>query len=381
MLRHNLCALLLLALGVHLQGALISKKSKDLHVLSHSPVRAGSSVDFSKENSTPCMLNEHGQEAWPCHIEYNSRAFVRKWLPSNASVLEIGARYGSVSCVIAGMQHQSGKVVAVEADPTVWDALDKNLKRYACNVNVLKGVVGTTPVVSQVLGNGGYGSRTVPASIDASPTQQVVPAYPLAQVEETFKMHFDTLIVDCEGCLTTLLRENPELVVQVNMIIAEAHSDLPGDTEEQSVAKLESKFGFKVVDQLSRQRVLIRVQEGTAGSSGTHQQHAAKNNFTAAQEVFLQRSAVHFRHYEPQNVENMEMVLGIPKIVWVILADVVAITVFLTCIPIMMHVSKTADDGEEEDTTGFCAGLCCDCCCNDADDEQEDQQPLKKLTL
>lgn len=354
MVRQNLSALLLLALWVRLQGALVSTKSKDF-------MPTNSLVDFSKESSTPCVLNEHGQEAWPCHIEYNSRASVRKWLPSNATVLEIGARYGSVSCVIASMQHQSGQVVSVEADPTVWEALDKNLKTYACNVNVLKGVVGTTPVISKVLGNGGYGSRTAPASEAAKSGQQVVPAYPLEQVEETFKMQFDTLIVDCEGCLPTLLRENPKLVRQVKMIMAEAHSDVPGDAEEQSVAELQSKFGFQLVEQLSRQRVLIRKQE--AGDAATN---ATVPAGPVSHEVFLQRAAVHHsRYYEPQNVENMDMILGVPKIVWVILADVIAIAAFMSCIPLMMHVSKGVDDGEEEDLSGLCA-----CCCDEADDEQ-----------
>lgn len=214
-------------------------------------------VDFSKESSTPCVLNEHGQPAEPCHIEYNSRDMIRRWLPPGATVLEVGARYGSVSCVIATMQHQSGKVVAVEADPTVWNALDNNLKTYGCNVNVVKGVVGTTPVATQVLGYGGYGSRTIPAHQNATNTQ-AVPAYPLAQIEKTFNMHFDTLVADCEGCFTSLIHDNPQLLNQVTMIIVEAHADRPEDSEEQTVAAVQS-LGFQVVAQVSRQRVMKRV--------------------------------------------------------------------------------------------------------------------------
>jgi len=218
-------------------------------------------VDFSKEETSPCVLNELGQPAWPCHIESNSRDFVRKWLPADATVLEVGARYGSVSCVIATMQHQSGKVVSVESDPAVWDALDKNLKTYGCNVKVLKGVVGTTPVTIDALtaSNGGYGTRTQAAGATNVTQGKAVPAYPLAQIEQTFGMHFDTLVVDCEGCFPTLLRENPTLLQQINLIIVEAHADRPTDSEEQSVAELQSAHGFQVVAQLARQRVLKRV--------------------------------------------------------------------------------------------------------------------------
>lgn len=218
-------------------------------------------VDFSREETTPCVLNQFGQPAWPCHIETNSRDFVRKWLPVDATVLEVGARYGSVSCVIATMQHQSGKVVAVESDSAVWAALDKNLQTYGCNVKVLKGVVGTTPVTidSITASNGGYGTRTQAAGATNVTQGKAVQAYPLAQVENTFGMHFDTLVVDCEGCFPTLLRENPALLKQVKLIIVEAHVDRPTDSEERSIAELQSMYGFKVVDQVARQRVLKRV--------------------------------------------------------------------------------------------------------------------------
>jgi len=209
-------------------------------------------VDFSKESSTPCVLNERGMDSY-CHIETNSRDMVRKWLPSHATVLEVGARYGSVSCVIAAMQKQSGKVVSVEPDFKIWDTLDNNLKKYACQVNVLKGVVGTTAVEVEEIGYSGFGTQSHAAGSKVTAT--TAPAHSLTQVEKDFNMHFDTLIVDCEGCFTTLLRENPKLPQQMGMIIVETHADT---SEEQSVAEL-LKSGFEVVAQEGRQRVLKRV--------------------------------------------------------------------------------------------------------------------------
>ena len=35
-------------------------------------------------------------------------------------VLEIGARYGTVSCAVALAQNNSGRLITVEADPDVW---------------------------------------------------------------------------------------------------------------------------------------------------------------------------------------------------------------------------------------------------------------------
>lgn len=73
------------------------------------------------------------------------------------------------------------------------------------------------------------------------------------------------------------------------------------------------------------------------------------------QQAFLQRTAAHshrahatgkggHRHHghrtEPQNVEDMETIWGVPKIVWVILADVLAMAGFLACIPFVMYLAK-----------------------------------------
>jgi len=218
-------------------------------------------VDFSKEDSSPCVLNELGAPAEPCACEGNSRDMVRTWLPANATVLEVGARYGSVSCVIAAMQQQSGKAVSVEPDFKVWDALDKNLKTYGCQVNVLKGVVGTTPVAIEELGTSGFGTRTQGAGSKVGTSSRTVPAHSLAQLETDFNMHFDTLVVDCEGWFPTLLRENPKILEKMVLIIVEAHTDRPEDSEEQAVADLQSKSGFEVVAQQGRQRVLKRVRQ------------------------------------------------------------------------------------------------------------------------
>merc|ERR1719498_1328939 len=63
--------------------------------------------------------------------------------------------------------------------------------------------------------------------------------------------------------------------------------------------------------------------------------------------LFLQRSASHVhQNEEPRKVEDMELMMGVPKIVWVILADVLAVAAFLACIPFMMFLSKQSkDDG------------------------------------
>lgn len=198
-----------------------------------------------------CMLNEFDEPAQPCDIETNSVRTVRKWIPSNSSVLEIGARYGKVSCAIAEVQNQSGLVVSVEPDHVVLRALEGNIARHNCEVRVLNGVIGTTSVQVIHDGPGGYGTRTLPAGDQI--VQSTARAWPLDQVQKFYGVTFDTTVIDCEGCLPTLLAENPGLVLQVNLFIIEVHND----EEDTAVQKMQT-LGFQLVEQVSRQHVLRR---------------------------------------------------------------------------------------------------------------------------
>lgn len=72
--------------------------------------------------------------------------------------------------------------------------------------------------------------------------------------------------------------------------------------------------------------------------------------------VLLQRTGVHLRrrgpvektYNEPQNVEDVDHIYGVPKIVWVILADVLAMAVFLGCIGIALKCTRS-DKASERD--------------------------------
>lgn len=211
----------------------------------------------------PCsFVNEHDVSA-RCDIEKNSGAMVQKWIQPTSVVLEVGARYGTVSCAIAERQLQSGKLVAVEPDGTVWKALEKNRVSHHCNFGVLQGVVGTTSVqiIRVHAGNQGYGTIAVPVG-QAPPTPapgqshspgNVAQAYTLDLVQKNFGMKFDTLVADCEGCLPTLLAESPGLAPQLKLILAEVHNP----SEEHIIQQFQA-YGFQLVDQFSRQRVLYR---------------------------------------------------------------------------------------------------------------------------
>lgn len=62
-------------------------------------------------------------------------------------------------------------------------------------------------------------------------------------------------------------------------------------------------------------------------------------------------------YQSPENVEKQDLIWGVPKLVWVILLDVLCMVIFMACIPTVMYVAKQKRpelDGAE---------ACCPCCC------------------
>ena len=71
---------------------------------------------FYDENNN--ILNHEWTEREEQHI-------VEKLIKEDCIVLELGARYGTVSCRINWKLKDSKNQVSVEPDPLVWDALEK----------------------------------------------------------------------------------------------------------------------------------------------------------------------------------------------------------------------------------------------------------------
>jgi len=72
------------------------------------------------------------------HIEKTEQDLAKQYILENDIVLELGARYGSVSCVINSKLNNKKNQVVVEPDDRVWDALEKNKVNNNCEFNIVK---------------------------------------------------------------------------------------------------------------------------------------------------------------------------------------------------------------------------------------------------
>lgn len=76
------------------------------------------------------------------NIEKREQELVKENIKEDDIVLELGARYGSVSCIINSKLSNKNNQVSVEPDERVWNALEKNKKINNCGFNIVKGFIG-----------------------------------------------------------------------------------------------------------------------------------------------------------------------------------------------------------------------------------------------
>ena len=103
---------------------------------------------FEEDN---CDFKVEQGRKFDCKMEQLSRFVFTLWLRPGAKVLEVGARYGHASCQLAKVlglngthgDAQGAKQVSVDADPLVWDILEKNLADHECDVQVVRGTIGS----------------------------------------------------------------------------------------------------------------------------------------------------------------------------------------------------------------------------------------------
>ena len=173
-----------------------------------------------------------------CAVEWDEWQIVRAMVRPNSTVLELGGRFGTTSCVLSEAVGADGVVVAVEPDASAQKLLLRNLVSHRCaNVHVVRGVVSMRPMLlGPHSGYGGVGTRTQTVSPSAvSSTRGLLPSVRLRWLEQSIGRRVDTLLIDCEGCIGSVLGEDAlgeALLRQLDLILIE--EDGIGDVPYES---------------------------------------------------------------------------------------------------------------------------------------------------
>ena len=179
------------------------------------------------------------------HLEYerDEQLLVSQYIKDTDTVLELGARYGSVSCIINKILKNKRNQVSVEPDNTVWKALERNKKENKCEFEIYKGIISSNKYDLKL---NGYGS-TVDISntinnMETITTQNIS----LQELQSNTGLKFNVLVADCEGFLETFLKENSELYEQLDTILFEC--DRPDVCNYDNIKAALVEHNFKLIE-------------------------------------------------------------------------------------------------------------------------------------
>ena len=165
----------------------------------------GESMKFYDENNTLIDNNV---------IEKCEQDLAKQYILEDDVVLELGARYGSVSCAINKKLKNKLNQISVEPDKSVWNALEFNKIKNNCNFHIVKGFISNKKLDLEL---SGYAATFV----ENEKTQ--IKSYSLEEIKKQVNISkFSALVADCEGFLEIFFDENPELYDELRIIIFEA---------------------------------------------------------------------------------------------------------------------------------------------------------------
>ena len=145
--------------------------------------------------------------------ELPEQKMVVRYLTGNEKVLEIGGNIGRNSLVIASILKDSSNLVTLESDVGIVKQLTENR-----HLNNLKFHIENSALSNRKLIQVGW--DTIPSDT-LKEGYKWVNTITLDNLKSKYKIDFDTLVLDCEGAFYYILKDTPEILNNINLIIME----------------------------------------------------------------------------------------------------------------------------------------------------------------
>ena len=193
-------------------------------------------VDNFEKPPSIVLFDENGNLVNTTESEYPEQCLAYTYVDPESTVLELGARYGSVSCIINKKLTNKYQQVSVEPDSTVWTALEENILRNDCLIKLHNGFISKK---SRDLLPYGYAATSYVTD------NTTIPSVSVEDIEDICNVKFDTLVADCEGFLEEFFDEHPHLYDQLHTVIFEA--DYPNKCNYEKIRNTLKEHGFQEV--------------------------------------------------------------------------------------------------------------------------------------
>ena len=140
-----------------------------------------------------------------------------RYLTSDRKVLEIGANLGRNSMVISKIL-DSNNFVTLETNDIIAEKLIENRDLNKLNFHVENSALSKKKLMQRK--NSTLGSATIESNVLKFGCEWVK-TITLEELKQKYKIEFDTLIFDCEGAFYFILKDMPEILDNITLIIME----------------------------------------------------------------------------------------------------------------------------------------------------------------
>lgn len=183
------------------------------------------------------LINEKNEIIDPYNHEQFEQYLCCRWIQPHYKILELGARYGIVSCTINSLLKNKKDHVVIEPDLSVINALKKNKNTMKSQFQICNSPISNTPLFFIKNNLGSYTTRdVVKQSLKLNYSTQFhnltskIVGTPISSItyqefQKKYPIDFDVLVVDCEGCLESFFKENSFILDQVKLIIFEKDNE------------------------------------------------------------------------------------------------------------------------------------------------------------
>lgn len=169
--------------------------------------------------------------------EYPEQLMAMKFIRENDTVLEIGGNIGRNSCIIANILNDEKRLVVLESCEKYANQLKENRDENYFNFQIEASALSKVPLIQKDWNT--YVSETVPIGYTK------VNTITFEKLLEKYSLKFNVLVLDCEGAIYQILKDEPNLLNGIETIIIE--NDFFENDKKDFVHNIFKENGFHVV--------------------------------------------------------------------------------------------------------------------------------------
>ena len=194
--------------------------------------------------------------------ERDERELVRRHVRADATVLELGACLGVVSCVINRLLGDPRKQVSVEANPQLIPTLESNRDINGCRFGIENCLIKETSDGSFYVND----CFVMGSADDRRGEKILVPIDTVEALERKHALSFDTLFMDIQGGEHEFFRENAGLLARCKTVIYEGHPHIIGRAKCDECREMLTAAGLTLVERLGLVEAWAKAPHAAGGN-------------------------------------------------------------------------------------------------------------------